>query len=92
MNRIPRTISDFNSDDPNKGLAFVKAIGKAYEEIGFVALKGHFLEDELIENLYKQIKNFQPSVETKRKYEIEGIGGQRGYVSFDEEILRKKGR
>ena len=59
MNRIPSVnLSDFISDDPNKKLAFVKAIGKAYEEIGFVALKGHFLEDELIENLYKQIKNF----------------------------------
>ena len=90
MNRIPSVnLSDFNSDDPNKKLAFVKAIGKAYEEIGFVALKGHFLEDELIENLYKQIKNFfNLPVETKRKYEIEGIGGQRGYVSFGRETAK----
>lgn len=92
MNRIPSVnLSDFISDDPNKKLAFVKAIGNAYEEIGFVALKGHFLEDELIKNLYKQIKNFfNLPVKTKRKYEIEGIGGQRGYVSFGKESAKGK--
>ena len=47
MNAIPSVnLSDFLSDDPKRKDAFVQAIGKAYEEIGFVALKGHFLDDK----------------------------------------------
>jgi len=53
-------------------------IGSAFENIGFVALSGHFLSDTLVENLYHEIKQFfQLPQETKDSYEIEGIGGQR---------------
>ncbi|MDB0026892.1 isopenicillin N synthase family oxygenase, partial [Polaribacter sp.] len=66
----------------------------AYENIGFVALKGHFLDEALVENLYQEIKNFfDLPVAVKEKYEIPGIGGQRGYVSFGKESAkgRKEG-
>ena len=92
MNHIPSVnLSDFISGDPIKKQQFVAQIGKAYEEIGFVALKGHFLDDTLVENLYGEIKNFfDLPIETKRGYEIEGIGGQRGYVSFGKESAKGK--
>lgn len=92
MNIIPSVdLSDFISGDAVRKQKFVDAIGKAYEEIGFVALKGHFLNDALVENLYKEVKNFfSLPVETKRKYEIPGIGGQRGYVSFGKESAKGK--
>ena len=92
MNIIPSVdLNDFISGDSVRKQKFVDAIGKAYEEIGFVALKGHFLNDDLVENLYKQVKNFfNLPVETKRKYEIPGIGGQRGYVSFGKESAKGK--
>ncbi|MEZ4796700.1 MAG: 2-oxoglutarate and iron-dependent oxygenase domain-containing protein [Flavobacteriaceae bacterium] len=92
MNKIPSVnLKDFLSEDPNKKQKFINDIGKAYEEIGFVALKGHFLDDALVDNLYKEIKNFFAlPVETKRKYEIPGIGGQRGYVSFGKESAKGK--
>ncbi|MGB3606992.1 MAG: 2-oxoglutarate and iron-dependent oxygenase domain-containing protein [Psychroserpens sp.] len=92
MNRIPSVnLQDFLSEDANRKQKFINDIGKAYEDIGFVALKGHFLDDELVDNLYKEIKNFfSLPVETKRKYEIEGIGGQRGYVSFGKESAKGK--
>lgn len=92
MKNIPSVdLSDFLSDDPNRKQKFVSAIGKAYEDIGFVALKGHFLSDELVDKLYNEIKKFFAlPVETKRKYEIEGIGGQRGYVSFGKESAKGK--
>ena len=92
MNKIPSVnLKDFLSEDPNKKQQFINDIGKAYEEIGFVALKGHFLDDTLVDNLYKEIKNFFAlPVETKRKYEIPGIGGQRGYVSFGKESAKGK--
>ncbi len=92
MNTIPSVnLKDFLSDDPIRKQNFVDAIGKAYEEIGFVALNGHFLDDTLVNNLYKEVKNFfSLSTETKQKYEIPGIGGQRGYVSFGKESAKGK--
>jgi isopenicillin N synthase-like dioxygenase len=92
MNSIPSVdLNDFISDDLRRKQKFVDAIGKAYEEIGFVALKGHFLNDALVENLYKEVKNFfSLPTETKQKYEIPGIGGQRGYVSFGKESAKGK--
>ncbi|SHF15664.1 Isopenicillin N synthase [Flavobacterium fontis] len=92
MQQIPSVdLRDFLSDDPARKQKFVNEIGKAYEEIGFVALKGHFLDDQLVEELYDEVRNFfNLPLETKAKYEIPGIGGQRGYVSFGKE--HAKGR
>jgi len=90
MQNIPSVdLRDFLSDDPVRKQKFVNEIGKAYEEIGFVALKGHFLSDELVEKLYQQVRNFfSLPLEAKEKYEIPGIGGQRGYVSFGKESAK----
>ncbi len=90
MQNIPSVdLRDFLSDDPVRKQKFVNEIGKAYEEIGFVALKGHFLSDELVENLYTEVRNFfNLPLETKSKYEVPGIGGQRGYVSFGKESAK----
>src|SRR5690606_29861773 len=92
MNNIPSVdLADFLSEDPKRRQKFVDEIGDAYEEIGFVSLKNHFLEDKLADNLYKEGKNFFAlPIETKIKYEIEGLGGQRGYVSFGKEHAKGK--
>lgn len=92
MQNIPSVnLRDFLSDDPVRKQKFVNEIGQAYEEIGFVALKGHFLDDQLVENLYTEVRNFfNLPLATKKQYEIPGIGGQRGYVSFGKE--HAKGR
>jgi isopenicillin N synthase-like dioxygenase len=92
MNKIPSVnLEDFLSNDPIRKQKFIDEIGHAYETIGFVALKGHFLDDALVSNLYSEIKNFfDLPVETKEKYEIPGIGGQRGYVSFGKESAKGK--
>jgi isopenicillin N synthase-like dioxygenase len=92
MQNIPSVdLRDFLSGDPERKQKFVNEIGKAYEDIGFVALKGHFLDDKLVDELYAEVKNFfSLPLEVKEKYEIPGIGGQRGYVSFGKE--HAKGR
>ena len=92
MNHIPSVnLSDFLSNDPIKKAEFVEQIGKAYEDIGFVALKGHFLDETLVKNLYNEIEQFfNLPIETKESYEIDGIGGQRGYVSFGKESAKGK--
>lgn len=95
MKQIPSVdLRDFLSGEPERKQKFVNEIGKAYEEIGFVALKGHFLDDELVDELYGEVKKFfDLPVETKQNYEIPGIGGQRGYVGFGKETAKgfKKG-
>ena len=90
MNVIPSVnLQDFVSGDPVRKQKFIDEIGKAYEEIGFVALKGHFLDEKLVNSLYSEVKNFfSLPLETKEKYEIPGIGGQRGYVSFGKESAK----
>ncbi|MGB5666746.1 MAG: 2-oxoglutarate and iron-dependent oxygenase domain-containing protein [Maribacter sp.] len=92
MSAIPSVdLQDFVSENPQRKQKFITEIGNAFEEIGFVALSGHFLSDKLVEDLYREIKNFfnLPQA-TKDKYEIPGIGGQRGYTSFGKE--HAKGR
>ncbi|MCB0444598.1 MAG: 2-oxoglutarate and iron-dependent oxygenase domain-containing protein [Gelidibacter sp.] len=92
MNVIPSVnLQDFISGDPVKKQKFIDEIGKAYEEIGFVALKGHFLDDKLVDKLYGEIKKFFAlPLEIKESYEIPEIGGQRGYVSFGKESAKGK--
>ena len=92
MSAIPSVnLEDFVSGDPERKKKFVKEIGAAFEDIGFVALSGHFLSDELVTELYSEIKKFfQLPYEVKEKYEIKGIGGQRGYTSFGKEHAKGK--
>ncbi|MCG9792951.1 isopenicillin N synthase family dioxygenase [Flavobacterium algicola] len=92
MQNIPSVdLGDFLSNDPKRKEKFVNEIGAAFEDIGFVALKGHFLDQKLVEELYAEIRNFfSLPLETKQKYEDLTIGGQRGYISFGKE--HAKGR
>ncbi len=81
----------FIQGDAQEKKQFVQELGKAFETIGFVAVKGHLLSDELTDKLYESAKKFfQLSPETKLKYEIEGIHGQRGYTSFGKEHAKGK--
>ena len=92
MSLVPSVdLTDFLSEDPKRKQKFIDEIGKAFEDIGFVALSGHFLSEEFVDTLYSEIKEFfdLPS-DVKDGYEIEGIGGQRGYTSFGKE--HAKGR
>lgn len=79
-------LADFLSGDPQLKQKFVNDLGKAYEEFGFVAVKNHGIPDELIARLYKYVQQFfaMPS-DAKKKYEVPGLAGQRGYTSFGRE-------
>jgi len=92
MTNIPSVnLADFLSEDPKRKQKFVDEIGSAYEEIGFVALNHHFLDEKLVDELYAQVKSFFYLPEdTKKKYEREDLGGQRGYVSFGKEHAKGK--
>jgi len=79
-------LSDFLSGDPERKESFVQQLGKAYEEVGFVAVKNHGIPDALIADLYKYVESFfrLPS-DVKKKYEKPELAGQRGYTSFGKE-------
>jgi isopenicillin N synthase-like dioxygenase len=65
---------------------FVQQLGKAYEDVGFVAVQHHGIPDELIASLYQTVQQFfSLPLEKKRKYQIAGLAGQRGYTSFGQE-------
>lgn len=84
-------LADFTSDDPVKKKKFVADLGAAYNSIGFVAVRNHYLTDEFSVKLYEEIKKFfalQDSV--KMKYELPGLAGQRGYIAKGKE--HAKGR
>ncbi|MDG1930815.1 MAG: 2-oxoglutarate and iron-dependent oxygenase domain-containing protein [Flavobacteriaceae bacterium] len=92
MNSIPSlNLQQFISGDLAQQQQFILDLGNAFEEIGFVAISGHYLDAALIDELYTQIKAFFDLPEdVKKKYEIEGLGGQRGYTSFGKEHAKGK--
>ncbi len=76
-------LNDFydRNDEPN----FVAALGQAYENIGFVAIKNHGIDDELLNRFYKVVADFfNLPTAVKQQYEDQN-GGQRGYTSFGKE-------
>ncbi len=79
-------LDDFVHGDSKQKSAFVQELGKAYEDVGFVAVKNHGIPAELIADLYKNVQQFfsLPS-EKKKNFEIPELAGQRGYTSFGKE-------
>lgn len=83
-------LQDFLSNDQTKQNAFVQALGKAYEDIGFVAVEGHGIPDETISKFYSLVEEFFAlPVESKLQYEIPEYAGQRGYTSFGREKAKQ---
>ena len=84
-------LADFTSGSPEQKHNFVKKLGEAYQNIGFVAIKNHGLSQDLQDRLYQSIKSFFAlSDEIKSKYERPEIGYQRGYTGKGKE--HAKGR
>ena len=84
-------LSDFDSGDPKRKQKFVESLGQAYQNIGFVAIRNHYLSDALSQRLYQVVKGFFAfSDQIKQKYEIPGLAGQRGYIGKGKE--HAKGR
>lgn len=79
-------LEEFTKKNTERKKAFVEQLGKAYEDVGFVAVKNHGISNELIGKLYQHVQDFfSLPLEKKRKYEIAQLAGQRGYTSFGRE-------
>ncbi|KAB2809895.1 isopenicillin N synthase family dioxygenase [Phaeocystidibacter luteus] len=87
LSSIPTVdLQDFRSGDSVRKNKFIKALGQAYEEIGFVTVTNHGLSEALRENLYEQVESFFALPEdVKMQYHIDGLAGQRGYTPFGKE-------
>ncbi len=74
-------LSQFTKGGPEERQHFVHELGRAYTEIGFVAIKNHALTEEVQEKLYQAAETFfaLPD-EIKQKYEDPALQGQRGYI------------
>jgi isopenicillin N synthase-like dioxygenase len=84
-------LADFTSGNESLKQQFVKELGSAYHSIGFVAIKNHFLTNDLQEKLYQAIKKFFALPDdVKKKYERSELAGQRGYIGKGKE--HAKGR
>ena len=69
---------------------FVQDLGRAFHEIGFVGVVNHGIDKKLIEEFYAASNSFfSLPLEVKRKYEVPGLAGQRGYTSFGKEHARE---
>lgn len=84
-------LADFTQGDEHRKKKFVQQLGDAYNTIGFVAIRNHYLTDDLSQRLYAIIKKFYAQTDAiKQKYEIPGLAGQRGYIGKGKE--HAKGR
>ena len=94
LDEIPSLdLSDFTSGNAIQKEQFIQALGNAFNNIGFVALKNHGLSDELRENLYEASKEFfSLSDEQKKQYEHPELAGQRGYVGKGKETAKGHSR
>ncbi|HET9486163.1 MAG TPA: 2-oxoglutarate and iron-dependent oxygenase domain-containing protein [Chryseosolibacter sp.] len=84
-------LENFYRGDQNQKDRFVQDLGKAYQSIGFVAIRNHFLSDTLQNQLYTAIRKFFALPDAiKSRYERPGLAGQRGYIGKGKE--HAKGR
>lgn len=83
-------LSKFVHGSEEDKAAFVKAIGEAFHDVGFVGVVNHGISKELVDGFYKSSKEFfSLPVDIKRSYEIKNMAGQRGYTSFGREHAKQ---
>jgi isopenicillin N synthase-like dioxygenase len=83
-------LSKFVNGSAQQRGAFVRQLGKAFHEIGFVGVVGHGVPKELVDDFYVKAKAFFAlPVEAKKVYEHPTLGGQRGYTSFGKEHAKQ---
>src|ERR1700759_2207891 len=87
---IPRLdLGTYINGNAEQRKQFSDAIGKAFNETGFVTITNHGLSKQLIDKLYEQVKElFALPEATKQQYEIAELAGQRGYTGKNKETAK----
>ena len=91
MRAIPLIdLGRFVDGDPADRAAVVRQLGEAFEDTGFVGIVNHGIPKQLIDDFYAASRRFYALPENvKRKYELAGMAGQRGYTSFGKEHAKQ---
>ena len=87
MASIPNlNFAKWSQGTENEKAEFVKELGAAYTDIGFITIRNHGFGEDVQDELYHKASEFfglEKSI--KAAYEIDGLAGQRGYTSFGKE-------
>lgn len=79
-------LDQFVNGNADQRSAFVKTLGEAYEQVGFVAVKNHGIDAGLVDRFYQLVESFFALPDkSKKQYEKAELNGQRGYTSFGRE-------
>ena len=89
--RIPQLhLSDLAGGAASRS-RFIQALGAALREFGFVSIVDHGVDDGLIRRTYADVASFFALPEPiKRRYQVPGGSGQRGYTGFGEEHAKNR--
>lgn len=83
-------LSKFVNGSAEERTAFVSQIGDAFHRVGFVGVINHGVPQSTIDAFYDASKMFfSMPVDIKKKYEVAGLAGQRGYTSFGKEHAKQ---
>ena len=79
-------LSEFSNHSADSKIGIVKKLGKAYQEVGFVAVRNHGIPNEVINQLYRCVRAFfSLPLNIKLQFEIADLTSQRGYARFGKE-------
>jgi isopenicillin N synthase-like dioxygenase len=82
-------LNDYVHGNAEQKKKFSDAIGKAYNETGFVTVSNHGMTKKLTDELYAEVKKFfDLPEESKLKYERAKPARQRGYIGKGIEIAK----
>ena len=83
-------LSKFTDGGKDDRIKFIKDLGSAFHEVGFVAVVNHGVPKALVDGFYDYSKAFFAlPIDVKQKYEIKDGAGQRGYTSFGKEHAKQ---
>lgn len=83
-------LDQFVKGNEEERKAFVKQLGDAFHDIGFVGVINHGVPKELVDGFYNNAKKFFAlTTDVKKNYEIVELAGQRGYTSFGREKAKQ---
>ena len=79
-------LHNYISGSKEERIQFVRDLGLAFEQVGFVGIVNHGLSEIWIDRLYDVVKKyFGLPLAQKKNHEVAGLAGQRGYTSFGRE-------
>ncbi|GAB3640101.1 isopenicillin N synthase family dioxygenase [Spirosoma arcticum] len=82
-------LADFTAGDADRKARFVQDLGRAFNQIGFVAIRNHGLTEDLTKRLYDSAQAFFSAPDAiKQQYEHPELNGQRGYIGKGKETAK----